>query len=211
MNAVDLHQAYKEAEDALHSLGIVADGVDTAAVNELRYAGRHILDGLIAEGEQEREEQFQRAYRHCERAVYEAYDSAIFYHFDQFDQFKDDYRMIVVSEVVSGFVDIEKTMREARGFLEEARRNSESRADYYRRAIEWYRRVSEAWGTLSAAREELNKKVDQHNEKLAQAELARQEAAKAEADAEMGRKQAIKFSVVIALVTIAVNFALGLF
>ena len=112
-----LHAAYKKAEDALHSLGIEAGGVDTAAVNELRYAGRHLLNGLVSDDPDDQDEQFLRSRRHCERALYEAYDSAIYYHFAQYDQFKADYRRIVISDVIPNFVSIEKTMKEARDFL----------------------------------------------------------------------------------------------
>lgn len=104
-----LHAAYKKAEDALHSLGIEAGGVDTAAVNELRYAGRHLLNGLVSDDPDDRDEQLLRSRRHCERALYEAHDSAIYYHFAQYDQFKADYRRIVISDVIPNFVSIEKT------------------------------------------------------------------------------------------------------
>ena len=210
MNVSDLHLAYKTAEDALHSLGMVADGVDTAAVNELRYAGKHILDGLLAEDENERDEQFQRAHRHCERAVYEAYDSAIFYYFDQFGRFKDDYRMIVVSEVIADFVSIEKLMQDARNFLETARRNSNARGDYYKQATEWYERVSEAGKRLDAGREELNKKVDQYNKAVEEAERIRLDASRSRAEAETGRRQTLKITIAVAIVTILVNVIFGL-
>ena len=62
--------AYKKAEDTIHSLGIETDeGIDTAAVNELRYAGRHLLDGLNTQDSDELDKQLRRAEDHCERAL----------------------------------------------------------------------------------------------------------------------------------------------
>ena len=202
-----LHAAYKKAEDALHSLGIESGGVDTAAVNELRYAGRHLLNGLVSDDPNDQSEQLQRSMRHCERAIYEAYDSAIFYHFAQYDQFKDDYRRIVISDVIPDFVGIEITMKDARDFLEDARRNSDNREDYYRIAAEKHADVSEASKTLAAAREELNKKVRQHNEDVASSERSRLETAQAQAAAETGRKQTTIISIIVAAVTALVNIA----
>ena len=204
-----LHAAYKKAEDALHSLGIEAGGVDTAAVNELRYAGRHLLNGLVSDDPDDQAEQFLRSRRHCERALYEAYDSAIYYHFAQYDQFKADYRRIVISDVIPDFVSIEKTMKEARDFLDDARRDSDNREDYYRKAAEKHANVSEASKTLEAAREELNKKVNQHNEDVAKFERSRLETAQAQAAAETGRKQTIKITIIVAVVTAIINIAAG--
>ncbi len=51
MDVSDRHKellcVYKRAEDLIHSLGIeTGEGIDTTAINELRYAGRHVLNGL---------------------------------------------------------------------------------------------------------------------------------------------------------------------
>ena len=202
-----LHAAYKKAEDALHSLGIEAGGVDTAAVNELRYAGRHLLNGLVSDDSNEQDENLQRAKRHCERAIYEAYDSAIFYHFAQYDQFKIDYRMVVISDVIPNFVNIEKTMKDARDFLEDARRDSDNRENYYLKAAEKHGDVSEASKTLAIAREELNKKVNLHNDQVADFERSRRDTEQARAAAETGRKQTIKLTIIVATVTAIVNIA----
>ena len=126
MDFADEHKrllgAYKKAEDLLHSLGIeTGEGIDTTAVNELRYAGRHVLNGLNATDPEEREREFRRAEDHCERALYETYDNAIFFYFRSFDQFKSDYARIPITETVPNFIDIETSMLEARKFLETAR------------------------------------------------------------------------------------------
>ena len=202
-----LHAAFKKAEDALHSLGIEAGGVDTAAVNELRYAGRHLLNGLVSDDSNEQDEQLQRAKRHCERAIYEAYDSAIFYHFAQYDQFKADYRMVAISDVIPNFVNIEKTMNDARDFLEDARRDSDNREGYYQKAAETHGDVSEASKTLATAREELNKKVNHHNDEVANYERSRRDAAQARAATETGRNQTIKITIIVAAVTAITNIA----
>ena len=56
---------YKRAEDLLHTLG-VDTAVDTSAVNELRYAGRHTLNALaaVANCDADEEENKSRVPRH---------------------------------------------------------------------------------------------------------------------------------------------------
>ena len=75
-----IRDAYKKAEDAIHALGLDGEGVDTAAINELRYAGYHVLRAITTGDTERQTEELSRAQRHCERAFYEAYDGAVFYY-----------------------------------------------------------------------------------------------------------------------------------
>ena len=161
MNVAEQHRqlrvAYKEAEDAIHSLGIEGSGVDLLAVNELRYAGYHLLKSLTASNDSERDEELRRASGHCERALYEAHDAAIFYRLEQYRRFKEDYATVVVSEVIENYIDIVKTMRRTRQLLEDVRKATTDRSQYYLDIRNVYAEIAEASETLEAARDELNK------------------------------------------------------
>lgn len=214
MDAVDeyrhLLDVYKKAEDLLHSLGIeTGEGIDTTAVNELRYAGRHVLNGLNAKDSEERSREFRRAEDHCERALYEAYDSAIFFYFRSFDQFKADYARIPITDTIPDFVDISTAMLEARKFLERARREEERREAYYQQAATQHDTVSKGWNRLAAARDELNKVVKAFNQSLENEATRNAEAARTNAEAERGRKLTARMSLIVAGVTAVVNLAIA--
>ena len=195
-----LLHAYKKAEDTIHSLGIETDeGVDTAAVNELRYAGRHILDGLNAEDSDERGKQFRRAEDHCERAMYEAYDSAIYYHFAYFHSFKKDYSRIPISDTLPDFISMEETIQKAKRFLETARQDEDNRQGYYEQAATVYEGIEQVTSRLEAARDELNKKVMEYNR-----------GAESEAKARMGRELTTKITIIIGVATIVTNLVVAL-
>ena len=104
------------------------------------------------------DEEIQRAIRHSERALYEAYDGAIFFLLVEFQKFKEDYRNVVVSEIIDNFIELEQTMKRAKQFLERARTQSVERADYYQEIQEIYPSIVSVVETLDAARDELNKK-----------------------------------------------------
>ena len=215
MDVQDEHKrllsAYKRAEDALHSLGIeTGEGIDTTAVNELRYAGRHILNGLNATDPEERLRDFRRAEDHCERALYEAYDNAIFFYFRSFDQFKSDYARIPITETIPNFIDIETSMLEARKFLETARREEEKREAYYEQAVTQHEIVSKAWTRLEAARGELNKVVEAFNRTLASEAEQNAEAARAHEAAVSGQRMGVRMGWIVGGVTVLVNLAIGL-
>ena len=118
---VPLKLAYKKAEDALHSLGIDGSGADIASVNELRYAGNHLLQALTASDQGSVDDQLQRALRHCERALYDAYDGAVYYRLTQFKLFRKDYRKVVISDTIPDYITLVKTMNRAKATLETAR------------------------------------------------------------------------------------------
>jgi len=157
-----LRAAYQEAEDAIHELGLdTGEGVELAAVNQLRYAGNHVLRSVLAqEGGRnaERDEEMQRALRHCERALYDAYDAAVFFRLAQFQQFQHDYRAVPVTEVIPTYPDIRLQVRKARDLLRTARSSADSRGDFYRQVREIHATLAESMDLLDEAREELNKR-----------------------------------------------------
>ena len=192
--------AYKKAEDTIHSLGIETDeGIDTAAVNELRYAGRHLLDGLNTQDSDELDKQLRRAEDHCERALYEAYDSAIYYHFAYFHSFKKDYSRIPISDTLPDFISMEETILKAKKFLETARQDEDNRQDYYEQAASIYDEINQVTTRLQAARDELNKKVMEYNRGL-----------ESQANAQVGRVLATKITVIIGVATIVTNVVVAL-
>lgn len=203
--------AYKKAEDLLHSLGIeTGEGIDTTAINELRYAGRHVLNGLNTTDEHEWDREYRRAEDHCERALYEAYDNAIFFCFRSFDKFKGDYSRIPITDTIPDFIDIEEAMLNAKKFLEKARKESEKREDYYEQAMEQHQIVAKAWCRLEASRSELNKAVMSFNESMQKEAEARKAAARASAEAASGRNLMIRMGWIVGVTTVAVNLAMGL-
>ncbi len=73
----DICSLYADAEASIKRYERI--GLDNLmpAVNELRYAGQHLLMAETSENEDEREKHLSRAERHCERARYDAKESTI--------------------------------------------------------------------------------------------------------------------------------------
>lgn len=158
----DLRAAYQEAEDAVHDLGIDSgEGVELNAVNELRYAGNHVLRAIVAQQRDEMEEcaeEMQRAKRHCDRALYDAYDAAVFFRVTQFERFRNDYRTVPVTDVIRDYPAIRVQVRKALDLLRKARSDASSRGDFYRQVRDTHVALAESIDLLEGAREELNKR-----------------------------------------------------
>lgn len=150
---------FKRAESAIHSLGIEGTGVDSVAINELRYAGQHILKAITSDSEKVQDKEIERAESHCERAIYDAYDGAVFYRLSLFRDFKKDYQAVSVSSVIPNYIEICARMEKSKKLLEQIRQESETRQQYYEKITEEYNEIKEYSEMLEAGREELNKEI----------------------------------------------------
>jgi hypothetical protein len=111
----DFHNALSEAESEIKfaelwidSLASTKDedsvpvfeprGVVIPAINELRYAAKHVScamqEGVTTE---EREEQLRRAIRHCIRARLDALRAVVLFFVRDFYRFSNDYRMLDIT------------------------------------------------------------------------------------------------------------------
>ena len=75
-----IQDIYRRAERHIKQVELCQAELPFGAINELRYAGHHLLKRLVAQesGNSERAEQeFQDAEDHCNRAMYEASEAGI--------------------------------------------------------------------------------------------------------------------------------------
>lgn len=85
----EVRRLYAEAEFAIKRYERIALEDQIAAVNELRYAGHHILEAESEEDEAKRLDHVTSARNHCRRAVQDAKDGAIVAQLEFFAQFAD--------------------------------------------------------------------------------------------------------------------------
>jgi len=112
----DFHEAFTKAEEEIHFAemaigGLSSDeddacvsksqprGVVIPAINELRYAAKHLSKALKArEDESQINEQLQRAIRHCIRSRLDALKAVILFLSRHFFSFTGDYKRLNVPE-----------------------------------------------------------------------------------------------------------------
>ncbi len=81
------------------SRSIVFQGVFFPAINELRYAGKHMSDFNVSG----RIEDLSEAIFHCMRAKNDAYDCLVQYRLRDIRSFMEQYKSVVISEVISDY------------------------------------------------------------------------------------------------------------
>jgi len=159
-----LWELYNEAEAFITEISTSWDGLDTTAVNQLRYAGRHLLNSLTGKTPITPEKEYERAVAHVKRATFDAIDSGIIYYLHKIDLFKDDYRNIEIT--TAGYPDIIASARKAKHLLDEARSNSDNRHEYYQEAKRHFKLLKESCETLEDARPEQNKRLRAYNQQI---------------------------------------------
>ncbi len=101
---IDLKDLFKLAEQYAKEVEMLRSEVQIPAINELRYAGYHILNAIDDE-ETVSEVELLKARSHCHRAMYEAVESGIMFCLDEIKDFQEKHSDVVVSEVIADYPD----------------------------------------------------------------------------------------------------------
>ncbi len=151
---------FQEAERAIKIVERWHGELVVPAINELRYAGFHIKEYLKTNDD----DQLVKVINHCRRARYDAYEVGITYSIEEFRKFKDDYRNVVISEVISDFPQIEQEFLETLEFINNTQK--ETREKVYLECEKRYRNLSQIIKRLDASRDELNKLIKKERRNL---------------------------------------------
>ncbi|VAW36799.1 hypothetical protein MNBD_DELTA03-189 [hydrothermal vent metagenome] len=146
---------FNEAEIAIKEIEDYGSELVVPAVNQLRYCGNHLVRYL---SDTSNKEELSDSIKHCKRAAYDAYESAIVYHLFEFKKFKDDYRRVQITPVISDYADIQQKIIQARNFI---RNNNESktRGEFYKDGRKHLQLLAGNVEKLNSNRDELNKAI----------------------------------------------------
>jgi len=85
-----IRAAFQEAENSLRDCERLSFETAVPSINELRYAGKHLLDAITAETDAVRDEHLTKAERHCFRAKFDAKESIIITLLEFLADFQDE-------------------------------------------------------------------------------------------------------------------------
>lgn len=98
----NLLKLFQQLEPLQKETELVAKGLDAAALNETRNATYHLLIGLCDSAKCEKE--IEKAVNHAKRAIYDCHEAILLNELEKFRVFKEDYKNVVVPDVVSDYV-----------------------------------------------------------------------------------------------------------
>jgi len=95
---------YETADQFARGVAVFRDKVVIPAHNELRYAGHHVIQSIDADTHQAGDVvNLRKAYRHCERAMYEASEAGLMHAARIILTVYKEYPGVVISEVVKDY------------------------------------------------------------------------------------------------------------
>lgn len=150
-------ESYRRAESYLtYVSNTLGDdwGHDIATINQLRYAGRHLIDALGKSSAQEQISELRKCKSHAQRAVYDALEAGNMVLLIRIDKFIKDYSHLKVTDVISNYAELRA---EARELAREIGANSRDDGDeYFNRAYENFKRLEAIFDIFESSIEDLN-------------------------------------------------------
>ena len=146
---------FNEAESAIKYIEDFGENLIVPAVNQLRYTGNHLVRYLSSPTNRE---ELRDASKHVKRATYDAYEAAILYHLLEYNKFKNDYRRVIVSQVIQDYNTIQESVESARSFVR-ANQESNTRGENYKNGKKHLEVIINNTNRLNAGRDELNKLI----------------------------------------------------
>lgn len=154
----DLRVEFDQADEFTRKVQAFKKKASVPAQNELRNAGYHILYA-ISDKESSTDDQLIKAINHCRRASYEAAEAGVIACLILINVFKDDYKDVVISEVVPNWSDILVSCKDCQDKLSASRQKGDDRSVDYKIHMEAFDQLSKYCILLDAARDDLNKKI----------------------------------------------------
>lgn len=151
-----VRELFKDAEKRLELVEQIGGEVVIPAINQLRYVGFHVLESMVVEGPA-RAEHIHEAEIHASRAAYDILEAGTLELLLEFDQFKADFRLIPIVDVVPDYLEMCTEVNAARDVLSAL--ENRNHADMHAELQVHFERLLEITRKLEVAREELKKKL----------------------------------------------------
>ena len=160
----DLFDLFDKAEKIIKKIEFLKQyGLNIPSVNQLRYAGRHILESLITEDINTIKGNIHEAKDHCKRAIYDALEIGILHYLGKIRIFVEDYKDFPISTVIPTYVEKLARVNEIQKYIENSSRSNISDTDETERVLFEIKQIAEF---LDVARQELNTAIKIENEKI---------------------------------------------
>ncbi len=131
-------------------------GAVIPAINQLRYAGQHLISACASDDVNVQSEELTKSENHCQRAVYDAAEAACLIVKLQIDSYQKQFQSIVISEVVPSYSSTLRAHVELKKIIG-SRRDDVSKQDHYETLLQTFEILNDGLLDLEAHEEELKK------------------------------------------------------
>ena len=152
---VEIKHLFDLAEKYIKDVELLRSDVQMPAINELRYAGHHILKAIDEDGNVS-DDDIASAKSHCHRAMYEATEAGIMFCLDEIRAFEEVYDDLVIGNVIDNYHELLARAQEAKDLVVVGRADRESVVLHVEQYMEKFSSVREVLNVLKVSRNDLN-------------------------------------------------------
>lgn len=157
VQVAELARLYGQAEEKIKLVENLSQELSIPAVNELRYAGYHMVQYLSSNGEPEAE--LRKAQNHCKRAIYDAVEAGITHQLEMIRMFQQDFKSLILSDFIPDYPALQKQIKSARDLILSPKAERADRAAYYEECVAHLENLRAGLDKLDEHREELLKRL----------------------------------------------------
>lgn len=156
----ELRAEYDKADTLAQEVNNFLNEAGIPAINELRYAGHHLLKALDDQGGVADQQHIEQAMGHARRASYEATEAGIVLAVEAVKTFRDDFRTITIADLVPDYAPRIQNCNQGLRLVEQGRQPGFNRDADHSDRIEVFRKLRSLAEDLTAVRDEANKRLD---------------------------------------------------
>lgn len=138
----NIEKNFKDAESKIKSAELLDQTISIPSINELRYAGHHILRATQLKEEDEILEELDKANRHTKRSFYDAVEASILYKLQKIENFDKEYKLI--PETITVIDNYNSKLSQVSNIVQEIEDiNIDSRDEKYKIIEDHYKTIKE--------------------------------------------------------------------
>jgi len=147
-----LKDLFDEAEFLEKELELESSAYFQPSVNELRYAGRHLLNYLV----NEKDNDYEEAEVHILRAIYDARDMLLLLYYEKINEFEKFYKSVSISNSITNWAQIRARLNKIKMLSADPEFKNRDRGKFDKT----YNEVKDIWILMDAAIPELDKQLN---------------------------------------------------
>jgi hypothetical protein len=149
---------FAQAEKIVKEIQRADEEVVIPAINQLRYAGRHIFEYLADPNHEDSQKHLNEIDAHISRATFDALEAGVLFLLGEVKEFKAFARLVTVTDVIPNYLDYMKDVRKIKVYL--AGIENRDFRDDTDKLYQMYKELEEICHSLEDAKEEIAKKFN---------------------------------------------------
>ena len=137
-----IEKNFKNAESRIKNAELLNQKLSIPSINELRYAGHHLLKATQEIEELKILEELDKANRHTKRSYYDAIEASLLYKLKEIQQFDEEYR--IIPETLTVIHDYNSKISKISNIVEKIQEiDAETREEKYKIIDKYYNSIKE--------------------------------------------------------------------